>query len=733
MKKKPVFRIEPFKHKLEIDPDYADKTWESLEHAINEIHNKNASGLSYEELYRSAYNMVLYKFGDRLYNGLVETVTKHMKRVAEEIDSFQDDWFLDEMRFQWQDHNRCMQMIRDILMYMDRTYVRQHHKTHVHQLGLDLWRDHVIRHPSISERLRAILLDNIRRERKGEVINKNTMETTIKMLVDLGQRVYVDDFERHFLETSSEFYRVEAQELLSTCNCPEYLRRVAKRLEEESRRVSAYLDDSTGSKITAVVETELINNQMTVVLEMENSGLVALLQDEKVEDLLLMYKLLGRPNVKDGLSRMRDITGRHIKESGKQLVLDPERQKDAVDFSCHLLEFRDKYEHIIRECFKGNKEFTITMNQAFEHFVNLNPRCPEYLSLFMDDKLRQGTKGQVEDDTEMLMDRTIIIFRFLQEKDVFEKYYKQHLAKRLLSGKTGSDDAERMMLLKLKQECGYQFTSKLESMFTDIKTSHDMMKEYKNYCQNHKIDRGLDLSVHVLTTGSWPTQPGSHCNLPREVEACCEDFRKFYLQSHSGRKLAWQTNMGFADLRASFNTKKHELNVSTYQMCILMLFNDADSLTYKELQEATGIPALDLKRNLQSLSLVKGKNVLKKDPMTKEVNEDDVFTYNASFASKLYKVRIGTVAASKESEPEKLQTRQRVEEDRKPQIEAAIVRIMKARRVLDHNSVITEVTKQLSERFVPDPNAIKKRIEGLIEREFIERDKKDRKLYRYLA
>jgi Cullin protein neddylation domain len=56
------------------------------------------------------------------------------------------------------------------------------------------------------------------------------------------------------------------------------------------------------------------------------------------------------------------------------------------------------------------------------------------------------------------------------------------------------------------------------------------------------------------------------------------------------------------------------------------------------------------------------------------------------------------------------------------QIEAAIVRIMKARRVLDHNSIVTEVTRQLSARFLPNPTVIKKRIESLIEREFLERD-----------
>ena len=65
----------------------------------------------------------------------------------------------------------------------------------------------------------------------------------------------------------------------------------------------------------------------------------------------------------------------------------------------------------------------------------------------------------------------MMLFRYLQEKDIFEKYYKQHLAKRLLSGKVVSDDAERAMLVKLKTECGYQFTSKLESMFNDVKTS----------------------------------------------------------------------------------------------------------------------------------------------------------------------------------------------------------------------------------------------------------------------
>jgi cullin 3 len=68
----------------------------------------------------------------------------------------------------------------------------------------------------------------------------------------------------------------------------------------------------------------------------------------------------------------------------------------------------------------------------------------------------------------------------------------------------------------------------------------------------------------------------------------------------------------------------------------------------------------------------------------------------------------------------------------KPQ-EAAVVRVMKSRKVLDHNSLIAEVTKQLGTRFVPDPPFIKKRIESLIERDYLERAKDDQRTYRYIS
>nr|GMC59432.1 cullin-3A-like isoform X1 [Ipomoea batatas] len=729
--KKKSFQIEAFKHRVVVDPKYAEKTWKILEHAIHEIYNHNASGLSFEELYRNAYNMVLHKFGEKLYSGLVSTMTSHLREIAKLIETAQGGLFLEELNRKWRDHNKALQMIRDILMYMDRTFIPSTHKTPVHELGLNLWRENVIHSSKIQARLQDTLLELVQQERIGEVIDRGLMRNVITMLMDLGSFVYQEDFEKPFLEVSADFYRVESQQFIESCDCGDYLRKAEKRLNEEIERVSHYLDVRSEANITKMVEKEMIESHMYRLVHMENSGLVNMILDDKYDDLGRMYNLFRR--VPNGPSLIKDVMTSHIREVGKQLVTDPEKLKDPVDFVQRLLDEKDKHDNIINKAFNNDKTFQNALNSSFEYFINLNPRTPEFISLFVDDKLRKGLKGVSEEDVEIVLDKVMMLFRNLQEKDVFEKYYKQHLAKRLLSGKTVSDDAERSLIVKLKTECGYQFTSKLEGMFNDMRTSHDTMQGFYA-SMGAEIADGPTLTVQILTTGSWPTQSVAPCNLPLEILGVCEKFKTYYLGTHTGRRLTWQTNMGTADLKATFGKgQKHEFNVSTYQMCILMLFNNADGLSYKDIVQATEIPAADLKRCLQSLACVKGKNILRKDPMSKDITEDDAFFFNDKFTSKFYKVKIGTVVAQKESEPEKQETRQRVEEDRKPQIEAAIVRIMKSRRVLDHNNIVAEVTKQLQSRFLPNPVVIKKRIESLIEREFLERDKTDRKLYRYLA
>lgn len=202
-----------------------------------------------------------------------------------------------------------------------------------------------------------------------------------------------------------------------------------------------------------------------------------------------------------------------------------------------------------------------------------------------------GTQ-KTDDEIELVLDRTITLFRFITEKDAFERYYKGHLARRLLSGRSVSDDAERGMLAKLKVECGFQFTKKMEGMFQDMKISADTTSEYKNYIQStgvgsspipflcyidtHLLQASIaELNVTVMTSTFWPmSQASPTCVIPPELLQAYNSFEHYYNSRHSGRRLTWQPSLGNADLIARFKTREHTLNVSTYAAIILLLFQD---------------------------------------------------------------------------------------------------------------------------------------------------------------
>ena len=109
------------------------------------------------------------------------------------------------------------------------------------------------------------------------------------------------------------------------------------------------------------------------------------------------------------------------------------------------------------------------------------------------------------------------------------------------------------MLLKLKQECGSGFTSKLEGMFKDMELSRELMPNFKQYLYNANPCASIDMTVNILTTGYWPTYQPMEVLMPDELLQYEEIFNKFYLSKHSGRKLTWQRNLGHFVLKAYFN------------------------------------------------------------------------------------------------------------------------------------------------------------------------------------
>lgn len=740
-----------------MDHSAAGVTWEALARAIDEIYNRNASQLSFEELYRNAYNLVLHKHGVLLYDGVSDKISSHLLETVERLTTVPDPSVLEDMAHTWNEHQITMIMVRDILMYMDRTYVPAQRRRAVYELGLHLFRITVWEHPRVQPRVTDLLLSAISAERAGLLTDdRSLLKANLGMLLELGQadysNVYERDFESLFLSTTQEFYRQESLGYLAENSATDYVSKATARLDEEKDRSSALaLPSTTEMQLVNILETELIERHARVLVDMEQSGFAALLKDDtKLVEMKEMFDLFVRvPNSVDSL---RDALADRIKGDGKTLIADQEKgTADASTFVRGVLSMRDRYQNVVNVSFRGEKRAQKRMKESFEDFLNADARAASCLAVYVDELLRTGLRGATEGQVKEELQKVIVVFRYLSDKDVFEAFYKQHLAKRLLANRSVSDEAERAMVSELKAECGFQFTTKLEGMFNDMRISKDMRENYDAHKRNQDAQlvdgkKALEIEVDVLTLGNWPSQNVKPCVLPQPVQDAIGRFEKFYLEKHTGRKLSWQTSAGQAEIRAVFGNKRHDLCVSSYQMCILLLFNDADTFTLGEIRTMTQIPDSELRRHLISLCTPKYR-ILKKGNKGRGITSDeDVFTFNDEYTSKLKRVRIPLVketsvnannaALGAASQPEVAggtAIPAAVEEDRRHLVEAAIVRIMKARKSLHHNELVAEVTKQLSTRFQASPIFTKKRIESLIEREYLERSEKDRRVYQYVA
>jgi cullin-4 len=240
-----------------------------------------------------------------------------------------------------------------------------------------------------------------------------------------------------------------------------------------------------------------------------------------------------------------------------------------------------------------------------------------------------------------------------------------------------------------------------------------------------------EMTVSVLTTTNWPTYTPPELNIPPLISAHIAWFEDFYFSKFkAGRRLIWQHGLAQCIVKATFPHQRRELAVSFAQAVALLAFNDADTLTCAEAGAVCGLKGSDLKRTMMSLAMPRTP-VLKKLTGGKKISGSDKFAFNKAFKSRLFRVKINALQL-KETKEEARATTEEVAKDRQYQTDAAIVRIMKTRKRLSHTLLMSELLGQL--RFPAEPAMIKKRIESLIDREYLERDEEEETpTYVYLA
>lgn len=194
--------------------DAALQQWLIIKDAIQKIYDQQASQLSYEELYRTAYNLVLHKQGDMLYEKVKSTTLDMLEPIAKRLVDLPDDVIDEEITKVWDTEKYVIIMIKDILLYMDKNFVpKQKNLDSVENLQTKVFKSTVVQNTVIKKKLVTRLLLQIEKERRGEMIQRQFIRKCIDMFIEVGgpnRKIYELEFENELIKQTRDFYRNES-------------------------------------------------------------------------------------------------------------------------------------------------------------------------------------------------------------------------------------------------------------------------------------------------------------------------------------------------------------------------------------------------------------------------------------------------------------------------------------------------------------------------------------------
>jgi len=509
-------------------------------------------------------------------------------------------------------------------------------------------------------------------------------------------------------------------------------------------------------------------------METIQADFLRMLKEDKNEDMRRLYTLLAR--VADGLPNTANTFQVYLTETGSKIVVEQKNKElkdalaSAVPFVKQLMTFYEKYAGLVTVCFGSHSLFKTALDKAFRDIMNQESgkfNIPRLLNFYIDSIIKGKEKDMsTEDEIDEVLQRLVNLFSYLQDKDEFFEYFRKALCKRLLSkGKQYNENAEKSFLSKLKAQSGDAAIRKLQGMFTDVQDEsiNEMKTKFEQFNNGSKVNT-VDLEVQVLNESHWPISGTQKFPLllGKQLLDCQTKFQEFYDKSTEKRRLQWLYNYGTVTLAARFTNSKLpvQLVLTPLQASILMIFNEYPKISFEDLlrqlwsAHATGARTVltssanssalhdmsleeILRFAIQPLVYFKYKVLQKEsdaDPKKESIKKGDVFMLREKIPAKKLPRKIAFPPGSaKQQLKEADQDHELVMKQREFEIEAAMVRVMKARNRLEWNQVQVEVINILKSRFTPDARMLKKRLESLIDRKFMERDENDPKIILYIS
>jgi cullin-5 len=447
---------------------------------------------------------------------------------------------------------------------------------------LDSWNQSIFM--NVKDRLQDAAMKLIQAERNGEAFDSQLVIGVRESYVNLCSNpedkleIYRENFEAAYLQATAEFYRLKGNEQLQANGVQSFMRYADTKLREEEARATRYLEPGSAIALSDCCVKVLIGDHLTTLL----AECRPLIEADEIERLNLMFRLLDRVN--GGVDPMLNDLESHIIQAGLSDMLSSADiiTQDSEKYVERLLDLFRRFSKLVQEAFNDDPRFLTSRDKAFKTVVNdttvfklelptstsvraaktttPESKCPELLANYCDMLLRRTplSKRLTSDQIEARLKDVLLVLKYVCNKDVFMRYHKAHLTRRLILDSSADSEKEEDMVEWLR-EIGMpaDYVNKLARMFQDIKVSEDLNAQFRAQTTRHDA-----INIKILNAGAWAAKASERVSvsLPLELEDYIPEVEEFYKKKHSGRKLQWYHHMSNGTITFGNNVGRFDLD-----------------------------------------------------------------------------------------------------------------------------------------------------------------------------
>ncbi|KAF6772951.1 hypothetical protein AHF37_07669 [Paragonimus kellicotti] len=695
------------------------------------LHMEDVSPPEWHTLFADVFNVVMWyvpQGANRIRESLTDSIGDYLTNVRKLVlESHDDSSLLKTYSVQWTKFSDRAEYLPLAFGHLD-THLngkhqtnqsqRQLHESSVRKLMMETWKSKI--YEEIRFRLINSAVHLIGCERRGQVIDSDRVGGFRNSCADLSNITgmekldYLSELVKAYIEDMENYFRPLIAAYIQEHGIRAYTTYAGQMLSEEEERGKRYLDTADDS-----------------------------------EAIVTLTKVCVTIFVEDYL--------------------------DASKYVNLLLELYNRYTTIVDTAFYNDPLLLASRDRAYQEIVNSTiyatdipsslrsgvrrpeSQCPELLASYCDLMLRKSTANRrlSSEEVEKMLDNVLLVLKYVNSKDIFMRFYKTHLMRRLLLGVSTDNELEKVMVDRLRNVgMPAEQLNKLSRMFQDMQLSHDLTISFKNTCRSISSTSSMSptgslspmsttsanvdmINILILTSGSWVLQSerkASIC-LPTELEDFLPQVSFLYLfliaYSHS-----------FDSFLSNGS------NVLYASSCVFL------GITYDSQNQSLNVRFLDFAKSSWSLpKLISWMHTLCEHPKMeqqiilyspkvkseKEFTEATVFWINLDFANaKSGKTQarrrlnlIGRLQLTQEATNE--DETMAIVKLRHLRAEEGIVKILKARKRLSFNELYNELVELLRFQFVPSKRLIKEVLEGLIDGQYVQRDDVDKNMFVYMT